>query len=322
MKYINKDQLLAHRKRVLRDAGTCGVTAASRMYGLPRQTLYRWKKQLEPIKPGIKGRTAWQTAPDLEEQVIALRTATGYGPKRLQAELALTGVCLGEKAIRGIIGRAGLTRKHRQKRRGTKKQGFYAPYPGYRVQIDTKVIPDAGIDKRSSNARYQFTAVDIGSRIRFCWLYDELSNANSIAFLRKVFAFFTDIGITVECIQTDNHVTFTNLYAGGNRKEDHDGSLRVHPFTKACLDNDAAHILSRPGTPRDNCFVERSHRTDDEEFYYHFRTEMLTNAELLIKIQEWNHVYNCLRLHSSCSYLPPMKNYQKQFASSVTGSGA
>lgn len=322
MKYINQDQLLAHRKRVLRDAERMGVAKAARVHGLPRQTLYRWRQSLAPGKPGPKGRTAWQTAPQLEVKVVELRQETGYGPKRLRAELALQGIAVGEKAIRGIIARAGLTRRRKKQRKPKKQQGFYAPYPGYRVQIDTKAVPDEGIDKRSSAARYQFTAVDIGTRIRYCWLYDELSNANSIDFLHKVIAFFTELGIRIECVQTDNHPTFTNLYAGGNTKKEHSVPLRVHPFTAACLGQEIAHVLSRPGTPRDNCFVERSHRTDDEEFYRHIQSNTLDNTTLLRKMREWNHVYNCLRLHSSCSYLPPMKYYQQRLASSVTGTGA
>ena len=116
--------------------------------------------------------------------------------------------------------------KSHKKKRARKKQKFYAPYPGYRIQIDTKAVPDPEVDLRSSTARYQFTSIDIASRIRFCWIYDELSNANSIDFLNKALSFYESIGIQVECVQTDNHPTFTNLYVGGKKKKEHHGSRK------------------------------------------------------------------------------------------------
>jgi len=306
MQYINEHQRIQHRQRVLRDAEEQGVSRAARRHGLSRKTLYQWRKEIVPQKPGPKGRVAWQTSINLEEEVIRLRKETNYGPKRIQAELKFKGIMLGEKAIRGILERAELVRRHRKKRQRT-KQKFYAPYPGYRVQIDTKVVPDIGKDLRSGE-RYQFSAIDIATKIRFLLIYEELSNFNSIGFLKKALAFFGDIGIKVECVQTDNHATFTNLYLGGNKKRDHQ-LLRVHPFTQYCLGNGIEHLLSRPARPQDNCFVERSHRTDEEEFYAHLDLSVLSNEQLQQQIQQWMFRYNCLRFHSSCNYLPPLKSF-------------
>ena len=74
-----------------------------------------------------------------------------------------------------------------------------------------------GQDKRRSKT-YQFTAIDIVSKIRYLKVIVGLSNGNSVAFAEEVIDFFAEIGIEVECIQTDNHATFTNLYIGGNKK--------------------------------------------------------------------------------------------------------
>ncbi len=306
MQYINEHQRIQHRQRVLRDSEIHGISQAARQHGLSRNTLYEWRKEIVPQKSGPKGRVFWQTAAELEEQVIILRKKTNYGPKRLVHELRLAGTILGEKAIRGILERTGLVRRHRKKREKT-KQKFYAPYPGYRIQIDTKVVPDKVKDLRSGE-RYQFSSIDIATKIRFLCIYEELSNANSLDFLKKALAFFGEIGIRVECVQTDNHSTFTNLYLGGNKKRDHQ-LLRVHPFTQYCLRNGIEHILSRPARPQDNCFVERSHRTDDEEFYSFLTLSDLSNDQLQQKIQEWMFHYNCLHLHSSCNYLPPLKSF-------------
>lgn len=305
--YLNERQIIAYRKRVLADASQFGVTKASRLYGIGRSSIYYWISNGIDIKPmGPIDPVVWKTSDDLEKEVIKLKKETNYGPKRLRPELELKGVQLGEKAIRGILERNSLVKKHR-KRRVTKQKSFYAPYPGYRIQIDTKVVPDEGIDLRSGD-RFQFTAIDIASKIRFLMIYKELSNFNSLDFLRKVLAFYHDIQIHVECVQTDNHMTFTNLYAGGNKKKNHE-QLRVHPFTIHCLENGIEHLLSRPGRPEDNCFVERSHRTDGEEFYAFLNLRQTNTEQLKIEVSKWMFSYNFLRLHSSCDNMPPMKYY-------------
>ena len=120
--------------------------------------------------------------------------------------------------------------------------------------------------------------------------------------------FYTSIGIQVECVQTDNHSTFTNIYLGGNKKVDHQ-LLRIHPLTQYLLDRGIEHKLSRPATPQHNGFVERSHRTDEEEFYRLVDVVRLDNDELQAAMKRWQDEYNYLRLHSSCGNQPPMQHY-------------
>lgn len=305
--YLNERQIVAYRKKVLAEARKLGVTKTSRLYALPRSTIYYWISNGVHSKPmGPKQPVPWKTSHELEEAVIELKNETGYGPKRLRHELSLKSIKLGEKAIRGILERGGLVKKYKKKRVKSQKI-FYAPYPGYRMQIDTKAVPDEGIDLRSAH-RYQFTAMDIASKIRFLMIYDELSNFNSLDFLSRALSFFEEIEIKVECIQTDNHNTFTNLFVGGNRKKDHQ-LLRVHPFTLHCLERGIEHLLSRPGRPQDNCFVERSHRTDEEEFYRLLDLSSMGMDELRKEVDKWMFTYNYLRLHSSCDNMPPMKYY-------------
>lgn len=211
-----------------------------------------------------------------------------------------------EKAIRGILERRKLVKKNRKKRR-KQKQVFYAPYAGYRIQVDTKVVPDNLLDKRSGK-RYQYTAIDIYTKIRFLWIYEDLSIYNVLDFMRKIITFYRSLGIEIETIQTDNHLTFTNLFAGGNSKKDHQ-ELRIHPVTQLLLSEGVQHLLSRPGTPTDNAFVERSHRTDGEEFYRTLNLATISLSELNQRTQEWTVYYNTLRLHSSCDNLPPLQYY-------------
>lgn len=306
MKHLSSFQRKAFKRRVVKESLSFGATKTSRLYGIHRDTIYEWRKSIEEKKPGPNKRVSWQTPAQLERIVVRLRKQTNYGPKRLQYELELHRIILGEKAIRGILERRKLVKKNRKKRR-KQKQVFYAPYAGYRIQVDTKAVPHPGRDLRSPLC-YQFTAIDIYTKVRFLWIYEELSNQNSIDFLQRALAFYRAVGIEVETVQTDNHMTFTNLFVGGNKKEDHQ-ELRIHPLTEYLLSEGVQHLLSRPSTPTDNAFVERSHRTDGEEFYRTFNFSSFSMKQLNLRLQKWSYHYNFFRPHSSCDNLPPLKYY-------------
>lgn len=304
MKYLTKRQVLNYRARVLKDATELGVSITARRYGLTRKTIYNWMNEIVPKKTGPRGSVFWQTNEELEALVIQIRLARNYGPKRIRDELTDIGIVIGEKAIRNILNSADLTKKQRKPKK-KQSQPFYAPYPGYRIQIDTKAVPvPEGKDKRSSS-RHQFTAIDIVSKIRYLEAMDGLSNANSILFAKRALQFYEDIGIKVQCIQTDNHSTFTNLFCGGNKKAEHE-LRRVHPLTLYLINRGIEHKLSRPGTPKHNGFVERSHKTDEEEFYGLINVTKLGIEDIKAKMKQWQDEYNLTRRHSSCNNLPPM----------------
>ncbi len=298
-------QVLQYRARVLAESEKYGVTRAARLNGIHRDTIYDWRREIAPQKPGPSGEVFWQTDEETEALILQVKLATGRGPKMIRHELDGIGVVVGEKAIRGVLERAELV-KHRRRKPKKAAQPYYAPYPGYRLQVDTKAIPWGG-DKRSTD-RYQFTAIDIASRIRFLGTYDSLSNFNSIQFVRDALAFYESLGIQIECVQTDNHSTFTNLYIGGNGKADHE-LRRVHPLTLFLDARGIEHKLSRPGAPQHNGFVERSHRTDEEDFYSVTDVAALSTRSLAGAMKAWQDEYNTQRLHSSCDYLPPMEHY-------------
>lgn len=118
------------------------------------------------------------------------------------------------------------------------------------------------------------------------------------------------------CVQTDNHSTFTNLSLGGNKKGDHE-LRRVHMFTQYLLDRGIEHKLSRPGTPQHNGFVERSHRTDEEEFYTITKAAELDLTTLTQEMKQWQGEYNHTRRHSSCNNLVSMEYYETEWRGRV-----
>ena len=68
-------------------------------------------------------------------------------------------------------------------------------------------------------------------------------------------------------------------------------------------DHGMRHVYIKPGTPRLNGKVERSHLTDDREFY-----QLLTytdDVDLLKRLQEWEDFYNLHRPHGSLAFKTP-----------------
>ena len=85
-------------------------------------------------------------------------------------------------------------------------------YPGQRVQVDVKVVPQACITDPELRL-FQYTAIDEFSRLRFLWAYEEQSTYSSADFLKPLVKWYRRRGITVECVQPDNGFEFTNRFS-------------------------------------------------------------------------------------------------------------
>jgi transposase InsO family protein len=152
------------------------------------------------------------------------------------------------------------------------------PLPGHRVQLDVEFIaPLAGSSPRSPRRYYQFTAVDDCTRLRVLRTYPKLNQQTAIQFLDDV---LERLPFRVEVIQTDNGPEFG-------------ASFHWH-----VLDKGIGHGYVKPRTPRLNGKVERSHRTDAEEFYRLLEGVAIDDAQVFNdKLQEWEDFYNDHRPH-------------------------
>jgi transposase InsO family protein len=140
--------------------------------------------------------------------------------------------------------------------------------PGQSVQVDVKHL------KLGGRRFYQFTAVDEATRYRVLQIYTRNSIPNAIASMDEV---RQRLPMAIQRVQTDNGNEF--------------GS----DFTWHLRDLGIAHRHIPPGCPEVNGKVERSHRTDGEEFYR--RTTFRTPGELAGKLRRWKHEYNPRRPH-------------------------
>ena len=63
------------------------------------------------------------------------------------------------------------------------------------------------------------------------------------------------------------------------------------------LDLGINHVYINPGSPKLNCKVERSHRTDEQEFYQFL--EYTDDVNLNEQLEDWEKYYNLHRPHST-----------------------
>ena len=91
-----------------------------------------------------------------------------------------------------------------------------------------------------------------------------------------------------------------------------------HPFTEHLQSQGVRHKLIRIATPWHNGKVERSHRTDEEEFYRLFQLRSLPQAHR--RLSNCNLRYNTDRPHSALAWKTPaqaLNQYTQSLAQGV-----
>ena len=141
---------------------------------------------------------------------------------------------------------------------------------------------------------YQYTAIDEYTRIRYTYFTEEHSTYESTKFLEKVIKYYP---FKIELIQTDNGAEFTNRLSWRPAEKNKDTM-----FEKKIKELGIKYSLIRPHTPTQNGKVERSHRTDQERFYY--KNVFMSLKDLREKGKKWRIKYNNFPI-STLGWLSP-----------------
>jgi transposase InsO family protein len=273
------------------------VTVACERCGISRKTFYKWRKRFQVeqgAKTALLDRSRRPHHPHrrvkkaLRRRLLTLRRRTHLGPARLRALLVAQGSqhVPSSVTIAKVLKAAGLTRRHRATTTRYRRV-FVVPRPGDLVQLDVKFVPYL-VD---GHRLYQYTAIDCCTRLRLVTFSDELSLAAAKVFAQYV---LSTLPFPVRLVQTDNDSIFTHWYTAGP-KTPLDRPVKAHPFTVMCAQFGAGHRLNPPRTPRLNGKVERSHQTDDQEFY-HLQREKDTGHLLGAKyLNFWMRDFNSWR---------------------------
>ncbi|MGQ9407150.1 IS481 family transposase [Mycolicibacterium gilvum] len=169
-----------------------------------------------------------------------------------------------------------------------KKLGKIPAGGGWRMVGRTKGNRNARADKSSGVTNkygnpvrgYHFihTAIDAHSRLAYSELLADEGKDTAAGFWRRANAWFTDCGITVRKVLTDNG----NCY-------------RSHVVRDAL--GDIEHRRTRPYRPQTNGKVERFHRTLADEWAY--ARLYTSDAQRCDEYPRWLHTYNHHRGHTA-----------------------
>lgn len=275
-----------HRKRIIIEyaIATGNVFAACQEFNVNRSTFYNWKKAYEkegfeglrrkkPIHYNYPGQITQETI----DRILDLRQNYQLGSKRITWYLErYHGIKISESSVTRTLVRNGLNRLSKKASKRTLHTKRYAmKVPGHQVQIDVKFAILTSPEGRKVK-RYQYTAIDDATRIRALKMYQKHNQQSATDFIDYVIEKFP---FRIHTIRTDRG---------------HEFQARFHWHVE---DKGIRHIYIKPRTPQLNGKVERSHRTDQEEFY-----QLLTytdDVDLNKKLEAWEKFYNFYRPHGA-----------------------
>jgi transposase InsO family protein len=191
-------------------------------------------------------------------------------------------ITISDAGVYRILSRHGLNRLPRGTRvRKVHTKRYNKQVPGHHIQMDVKFLTFRG--KRAEKVRrFQYTAIDDATRIRALKVYERHNQANAIDFVDHVIGTFP-----FREIRTDNG---------------HEFQARFHWHVE---DKGIRHAYIKPSSPQLNGKVERSHRSDQQEFY-----QLLSykgDVDLEAKLAEWEQFYNLARPHGAHNGTTPFE---------------
>ena len=258
-------QTMLYRQAIIKYSEKYGVTKAAIRYKTNRQYIYRWKKRYDGTLQSLADRSHRPHHHPNEHTAEEIKLITDMRKRNPNAGLVVFWVKLTQRGYtRSITGLYRFLRKQGQMAIKPSNPKYIPKpyeqmnYPGQRVQIDVKFVPDVCIVGDAKGSKfYQYTAIDEYSRFRYLEAFDEHSTYSSAVFLEHMLKRFP---FKVECVQTDNGLEFTKRL--GNTQ-----NPTPTLFERTLEQCGIKHKLIKPYTPRHNGKVERSHRKDNEYFY-------------------------------------------------------
>lgn len=266
-----------------REVGDAGLVC--RRCGISRPTLRKWVWRYE--RGGHAGLEAHSRRPlqsparkvhwPEEQLILSLRQSRKLGARRLQSELVrLHGLSLSLATIHKVLFRNEVKPLKRIKRKFRYRR-YACALPGDRIQMDTcKIAP----------GRHQYTAIDDCTRYRVLGLYGRRTAGNTLLFLDKL---LDEMPFPIQRLQTDRGREF---FAYSVQQRLMDWGIKFRPI--------------RAGSPHLNGKVERSQKTDFDEFY---ASVDVNSEDLEAQLQAWQHYYNWERLHGALDGKTPMDRY-------------
>ena len=252
--------------KLYEEIGNAGIVC--RRCGISRPTLRKWLNRYK--KDGTKGLEELSRRPlnsqtkvtsKQEKFILLLRNERKLGVRRVQSEIKrLHDISLSLATIHKIFKKHNLP--YLQKKSHYRKQAkrYNCKLPGERVQMD--------VCKIAGNL-YQYTAIDDCTRYKVLALYERRTAVNTLDFLEQV---MDRMPFPIQRIQTDRGQEFFAYEVQERLKE---YAIKFRPI--------------KPASPHLNGKVERTQRTDLDEFYSSIDIKSSSLAE---ELGYWEHYYN------------------------------
>jgi transposase InsO family protein len=258
--------------------------------GISRPTLRKWLRRFE--NEGTEGLVAKSRRPKsspvtkiLDQHRAWIRELRNrrLGSRRIQSELKrVHGFDVSRTTIDKVLRSMDVQPLSRPRRPRKGRNRYARLIPGERVQMDTcKIAP----------AVYQYTAIDDCTRLRVIAVYPRRSAANSLLFLERM---IEEMPFPVQAIQTDRGREF---FAYCFQEKLMQYAIKFRPI--------------KPASPHLNGKVERSQRTDLDEFY---TTVDPKCPDLQQRLEEWQDHYNQYRAHGSLEGRTPWEAWLERLA--------
>ena len=272
--------------------------AAAAACGASRATGYRlWRRYREggwaalADRPPVPRRQPRRLSAAAEAEILAARAYANAGPV----------------IVAGLLGRPASTVWKVLRRHGRSRLPKPAPEPvrryerkrpGELVHVDIKrlgrfwtvgkrIRQDGIARSRQAGWQYLHLAVDDHSRLAYAELLRSESPADCAAFLHRAVSWYSEQGITVERVLSDN----------GN-------GYRSHDWKDACHELGIGRRYTRPRRPQTNGKAEALVKTLLREWAYRFAYPTSAHrAQALPGYLRW---YNRHRPHSSIGGKPPI----------------
>ena len=272
-------------------------------------TAHRWKRRWLGASEGERRSGGWaldgssrphrsptRTPAHVEQQVLAERERTGWGPRLIAGRIGLA-----HSTVHAILKRHGRSRAARAPRAAFVRYEW--PCPGDLLHMDIKryrrfrrpghpFISDERQTSKEINTQlgydYCHAIVDDHSRLAYAELLADTRAETVTAFTDRALAWFARHGIGVGRVMTDGAWTYT-----------HNRGLRA-----LLAERGIRHIVTPPYTPRWNGKVERLHQTMDREWA---RSQLYRNSSARNRaLKHCLSHYNQHRPHSALGGQPPI----------------
>jgi transposase InsO family protein len=296
------------------------ITKAANKIGVSRQWLSGIKSEFEknnknPRSLEPKSKTPLSTKnrnridKSIEDKIIKIRSDHFWGKDKIEAHLrdhynikvnhnTINKYLHLHKMINPKISLKNTNAMKNKKAREVSLQAKFRPpkklkdlYPGALVEKDMKYLPKPGKNRLYDKERdfwYQQTCIDSFTRIRTLEVTEDFKSKTVTLAYQKA---QERMPFNVACINVDN------------------GSENQGEFSKYLQATNVFQFYSNISTPTDNPRVERSHLSDDVEFYNrgniynYFKQQIMATS-----YREYE--YNYLRPHQALGQMTPMAFYE------------